>query len=351
MDSNATIRTGRESVPGSKSGDEAFSLYLEARSEWNRRTPSAIRKAIRYLEKAISLNGSFALASAALADCYSILLDYGILSPKEGLMRARLAAGRALHQGPNLAEALTAAAMVRQMDLDWNTAEQEFQAAIRAHPGYAVARQRYGLFLAWMGRGEEARREMAAARTLDPHAPAIAASAAWIDYYQGRFPEAIRAAEKTLARHPGFASAQAVLALALLKEGRGSEATEILADALSGEQENVSLLSLLANARAQDGDEASASGLVEKLRDWAETRYVSPYYLAVAHLGSGDRASAISALEQAERERSPQLVYLAAEPIFESVREEEAFRALLGRLRFPNLSEGAPRTDAREEVA
>jgi serine/threonine-protein kinase len=351
MDSNATIRTGRESLPSHKSGDEAFSLYLEARSEWNRRTPSAIRKAIRYLEKAISLNGSFALACAALADCYSILLDYGILSPREGLMRARLAAGRALHKGPNLAEALTAAAMVRQMDLDWSAAEQEFQAAIRAHPGYAVARQRYGLFLAWMGRGEEARREIAAARTLDPHAPAISASAAWIDYYQGKIPEAIRSAEKTLGRHPGLSSAQAVLALALLRDGRGSEAAEILADTLSGEQENVSLLSLLAYASARDGDGEEASRLIEKLRDWAETRYVSPYYLAVAHLGSGDRGSAMAALEDAERERSPQLVYLAADPIFDSLLEEEEFRALLGRLRLPTRGGQPARAGAREGVA
>jgi serine/threonine-protein kinase len=333
-----------------RAGEDAFSLYLRARSEWNRRTPSSLRKAIRYLDKAISLNGGFALACAALADCYSILLDYGVLSPKEGLTQARLAAGRALHRGPNLAESLTAAALVRQMDLDWTAAEIEFTAAIRAHPGYAVARQRYGLFLAWTGRFQEGSSEIEAARTLDPHSPAIAISAAWIDYYRGRFSAAIRGAEALLARHPGFSSAEAVLSLALIQTNRAPDAVRLLEEARTGEEENVSLLSLLAYARGRNGDAEGADALLVKLRDWSDTRYVSPYYLALPLLGLGNEGGAMAALEEAETERSPQLVYLTTDPIFAPLRSRPEFQALTGRLRLPSASSEAL-DGAREEVA
>ena len=318
-----------------QAGEDAYSLYLRARSEWNRRTPSSLRIAIRYLEKAVSLNGTFPLACAALADCYTILMEYGVLSPKEGLTQARLAAGRALHRAPDLAEALTSAALVRQMDLDWPSAEEEFTAAIRGHPGYAIARQRYGLFLAWMGRWEESLREIEAARTLDPHSPAIATSSAWIAYYRGDFTEAVPAARKAVARYPGFSSAEVVLALSLVQSGRASEASAVLGDAFSREEENVSLLSLLSFARAREGRTADAEALLDRLRDWTKTRYVSPYYLAVSLLGLGREADTMRALEGAEKERSPQLVYLATEPIFSPWRSRPEFQALLDRLRLP----------------
>lgn len=320
--------------------EEAFSLYLKARSEWNQRTPASIRRAIRHLEKAVTLNGMFALACAALADCYTILMDYGVMSPKEGMTQARLAAGRALHQDQNLAEALTSAAMVRQMDLDWVSAEAEFEAAIQAHPGYAVARQRFGLFLAWMGRGEESRREIEAAETLDPHSPAIATSAGWLEYYQGRFPHAIRTAERAISRYPGFSSAEVVLALSLIQTGKPGEAATVLGDAFSREEDNVSLLSLLSFARAREGKIDDAEVLLDRLRDWAGTRYVSPYYLAVPLQGLGREAETMRALEAAEQERSPQVVYLATEPIFGSWRGRTEFQTLLHRLKLPS-----PRTD------
>jgi serine/threonine-protein kinase len=316
-------------------GDDAFSLYLQARSEWNRRTPSSIRKAIRYLEKAISLDGAAPLACAALADCYSILLDYGVISPKEGLTQARLASGRALHKGPDQVESLTSAALVRQMDLDWPAAETEFLAAIQAHPGYAIARQRYALFLAWMGRSDQARREIEVAGTLEPHSPAISASSAWIEYFGRDYPQAIHQARAVLDRHPGFASAQAVLASALVQAGEPDQAVEILGDVTVQNEENVSILALRAYALAQNGEPEPEEEILEKLRGWSGTRYVSPYYLAVGLMGAGRTKEALEELRGAETQRSPQLAYLLREPIFDPLRDHPEFVSLLARLRFP----------------
>jgi tetratricopeptide (TPR) repeat protein len=332
-------------------GAAARSLYLQSRSLWNERTPASIREAIRLLERAIVLDGSFALASAALADCFSLLMDYGVLSPRECLTAARLAAGRALHQGPHLAESLTAAALVRQMDLDWEAAETEFLAAIQAHPGYAPARQRYALLLAWMGRHTEARWEIQRALALDPHTPAVSASLAWIDYYAGRFRAAIRTGEEALARHPGFSAARAALASALIQEERPGEAAAVLESALAREAENVSHLSLLSLARGKEGRPKDAEALLDQLRDSGAARYVSPYYLAVPLLGLGREDEALEALERAEAHRSPHLAYLGVEPVFAPLRERQGFRALLERVRVPARNPDAGRSSSEGRPA
>lgn len=314
---------------------DAISLYQEARSHWRKRTPSSIKLAIRCLEKAVLIDGTFALACAALADCYSILMDYGVLSPKEGLTAARLASGRALHQGPELAESLTAAALVRQMDLDWASAEAEFKAALQLHPDYASARQRYALFLAYMGRGSESRREIEAALELAPDNSAVAASAAWIEYYQGKNDQAVEAAETAVLHHPDFSSAEVVLALSLMEAGRPDDAGTVLEKAFSREKENVSLLSLLSYARAKEGKRAESEKLLAQLQEGRKDRYVSPYYLAVPYLGLGQEEEAFFALDLGKAERSPHLVYLPEEPIFQAIRSRPRFQTLLENVGLP----------------
>jgi Tfp pilus assembly protein PilF len=313
----------------------ARALYLQARVLWNRRTPAAIKEAIRQLQRAIVLDGPFPLASAALADCFSLLLDYGIVSPGEGLTAARLAAGRALHHAPHLPESHTASALVRHMDLDWKGAEAEFRAAIQVHPGYAPARQRYALFLIGMGRYLESRREMDRALALDPHTPAISASLAWVEYYGGRFSHAVEAAQETLTRHPEFSAAQAALASALVQLGQPGRAASLLESSLSREPENVALLALLCSARAAEGSAEEARILLGRLRGSSSRRHVSPYYLAMALLGTEGEEGALRALEDAVTEGSPQLAYLAVEPGFSALRNREPFQAIVRRIDIP----------------
>lgn len=342
------------STTGLFAARDAYSLYLEARHHWNERTPESIREAIRCLEKAVLIDGTFALACAAMADCYSILMEYGVLSPREGMTAARLASGRALNHDPELAESLTSAALVRQMDLDWRSAEQGFKAAIEAHPGYPVARQRYALFLAWTGREAKSRREIEEAASLDPESPAVLTSAAWIDYYYGRFREAAEGASATLREHPEFTSAEAVLGSALVQAGRADEAVTALKKALDRAPQNVSIHSLLtyALARAGKGQEAETSW--GDLNRRSEGQYVSPFYQAIALIGLERTPEALAALSQAEAERCPQLVYLGSDPIFAPLRGESAFTDLLDRIGLPAGEEhagAAGRAGSKEEVA
>jgi serine/threonine-protein kinase len=74
---------------------------------------------------------------------------------------------------------------------------------------------------------------------------------------------------------------------------------------------------------------SEARATLDELRRLAERAYVSPLSLALVHLGSGDVEEALSALERAADERACWLVWLGVDPIFDELRAEPRFHALL----------------------
>ena len=60
----------RSIVPAS---DEAHACYLKGRYFWSKASPDDVRRAIRYLEQAITLDPGYAVAHAALADVFVFL--------------------------------------------------------------------------------------------------------------------------------------------------------------------------------------------------------------------------------------------------------------------------------------
>src|SRR2546426_8732652 len=87
----------------------AYPDYLDGLSSLNQRTHPRLRAAIFYFERAIEQDSSYALAYAALADCYVLLGLYNT-SSQEVLPKARAAAAKAAELDSASAEAHTALA-------------------------------------------------------------------------------------------------------------------------------------------------------------------------------------------------------------------------------------------------
>ena len=92
---------------------EAFSLYLKGRNSWNKRTEDGLLHGIEFFQKAIEVDQSYAPAYAGLADCYNMLVVYGITQPKEAFPKAKEAATKALSIDGTLAEARTSLAFIK----------------------------------------------------------------------------------------------------------------------------------------------------------------------------------------------------------------------------------------------
>jgi tetratricopeptide (TPR) repeat protein len=280
-------------------------------------------------EEAIRLDPGFARAHAGLADVHSLRVDYGLVPPGEGLPDARRAADEALRLGAGLAEAHPSAALVRQLEGAWHEARDGLERALELNPGYEVARHRYALLLAWLGHTDEARRQIEVARKLDPLSPVVTATVGWIEYYAGDFAVSAAAAREALAADPGLVTVRVVLALSLVAAGHPEAAADELRGALA-RGEGGGVRALLVHALGRAGRDARAAVELDRLRD-GNGGYVSPYCLAVALLGTGNREGALAALDRAVATGTPQVVYLREDPLFDVLRSDRRFRAFLVR--------------------
>jgi serine/threonine-protein kinase len=116
-----------------------------------------------------------------------------------------------------------------------------------------------------------------------------------------------------------------------LEAGRYREAIPPLARAAAMDAPPF-VTAYLAFARGSAGDRAGALAELQQLRQMAGGAPVLPFNLALVHLGLGERERAIELLEQALAADSQMLGWLGQDAIFDSLRTEPRFIALLERL-------------------
>jgi tetratricopeptide (TPR) repeat protein len=90
----------------------------------------------------------------------------------------------------------------------------------------------------------------------------------------------------------------------------------------------------LGYAQAKSGDRAGTMATLEELKRISPGGKVAPYNLALLYLGQGDHTRALDYLEQAYLANSQQLVWLKVDPVFDALRSEPRFVALMKRLNF-----------------
>ena len=91
---------------------EAYQDYLKGRYWWNKSTAEGFDKGIEYFQQAIAKDPTYALAYSGLADCYSSLAESGLVPFREGYLRAKDAALKAVELDDTLAEAHGSLALV-----------------------------------------------------------------------------------------------------------------------------------------------------------------------------------------------------------------------------------------------
>lgn len=165
---------------------------------WNKRASEEMPKALAHFQKAIELDPAHARAYDGLAKTY--LWDGNPnLTWEEQIAHARAAVKRALAIDPNSAEAHTTLAFVLERECNWSEAELKYRKAIELNLNYPTAHQWFAECLTFMGRDDEAIEHINKALELDPLSFAILNDAMTINWYAGRYNEAIAKAEKMIA--------------------------------------------------------------------------------------------------------------------------------------------------------
>jgi serine/threonine-protein kinase len=315
---------------------DAHEAYLKGRYYWNLRTEEGLKKSIEYFQQAIEKDPGCALAYAGLADSYVVVSTWNVMAPKEAYPRAKAAAFKALEMDETLAEAHASLGAAREeYDWDWVGAEKEFRRAIELNPGYATAHQWYAEYLSHMGRNNEAIAEAKRAQELDPLSLIINAIRGRVCFYARRYDEAIAQCRRTLELNPGFYPAHLYLGWAYEQEKLYAEAISEYQKAIALEQGNPRLAADLARGYAAVGKRTEAVNIISHLEELSKRRYVPSYAMALTHAALGDASRAFQWLDKAYQDRDSQLVWLKAEPGFDSLRSDPRFQDLLRRMKFP----------------
>jgi tetratricopeptide (TPR) repeat protein len=315
---------------------EALAQYVRGRFWWNRRNRENLLKAVDAYNQALEIEPLFAPAYAGMADAFAQLGYGGFLRPDDAFPKAQAAARKALELDSTLAgphATLGFAAMY--YDWNWQTAEREYRAAIARNPSYATAHEWYGLFLAAMGRFDDAQAQERQALELDPLSIAIAGTAGWVLHYSGKQDQAEAVLRTALRTDSTFGIGHLYLGRVLQFEGH-------LDSALAHFARTGALRSWIPNIAgegyvyAQQARRADALRVLHRLDSLSSSQYVTSYAVALVHTALGDRDQAFAWLDRAVQERTHWLLWLNRDRRWDQIRDDPRFRSLVRRVGLPD---------------
>jgi tetratricopeptide (TPR) repeat protein len=313
----------------------AHDAYLKGRFFFNRPSDDNLRKAIAQFEEAVRLSPTFAPAYSGLSDAY-LWAGYneGFITATAAKPKAREAAERAVQLDDSSAEAHASLATFKLFyEYDWEASEREVRRAIALNPNYAFAHDQFGMLLAFVGRLDESIEEGKRAIALDPLSPQVLVDATMPFLFRRDFAAARELARRAGELDPAFFFPVMLEGWINLEAGNYREAIPALTRAGAMDAPPF-VTAYLAFARGAAGDRVGAMAELEALRKMAGGRPVLPFNLALVYLGLGERARAIDYAWQALAANSQMLGWLGHDAIFDSLRKEPRFIALLKRLRF-----------------
>jgi len=309
---------------------EAYELYQKGRYFWNKRTEHAVKKSIGFFEEAIRKDPNYALAYAGLADSY--VVQFTFLPPKEVYPKAKQAALKALQIDEALAEPHAALAFSTMLfDWDWKQSEREFQRAFDLNPNDGLARQRYSVVLAAVGRMKEAISEAKSAQEAEPLSLSTIANTGWVSFLARDYEQSIEQCTKSIEMDPSFAPAYVYRAMAYEQKGMFDKAIADLETA-RGLQPGPALFGALGHAYARSGNKAKAQIVLAELKELSGKRYFPAYQMALVHIGLGQNDEALALLEKAYEERYPWLIHLNVEPRLDPIRSDPRFADFVRRI-------------------
>ena len=313
--------------------EEAYNLFLKGRYYWNRRHEGGLRRAIELFQQAVEKDPLCAPGYVGISDCHNVSAILGFMDPRVAYAKSKEAVAKARNIDEDLAEARASLGWIKTFhDWDWAGAEAEFLRTFELNPNYATGHYFYGLYLAVVGRHDEAIAESSRALELDPVDLVFNSIQAWALYFGRRHDAAIEQFQKTLDMDPNFYVANLYLGFALSAKGMWREAVEPFEKALTVSPESPFAMGCIGYALAASGRREEALEVLDRLEELSRERFVGSYNKAVIHLGLGADDRVFECLERAFVEKESWLAACNTLPLWDAVRSDPRFIDLMRRV-------------------
>jgi serine/threonine-protein kinase len=318
---------------------EAYQLYLKGRYYWYKFPAKEFEKSGDYYQQAVNVDPNYALAYSGLAEYYGFGVAHGFLPPtSENWSREAAAANKALALDDALPNTYNALSGFKQFNGDRAGAERDLKRAVELNPNYAEGHRHYAMFLTEGGRFEEALGQMKIVLELEPLSVAYNRNLAMIFYGMRQYDNAIKQYQKALELDPNDAFTHELLGDAYEQKEMQKEAVAEWSRALTLTGDNESA-TLLERTFAASGFNAAVRALWQKkLEQFNEKtkrgEYVPAMNYALAYTRLADKEQAFDWLTKAEQERNRMIFNVKLDPIYDSLRADPRFQALLRRVGF-----------------
>jgi TolB-like protein/Tfp pilus assembly protein PilF len=308
---------------------EAYRLYLEGRSHFDRWTRADMANAVELFSKAVGRDGNYASAYAGLADASAIQGYMGNVSDSSGFYSARSAAQKALQLDSQIPESHIALALLDYIYF-WNfrEAEDELREGLALDPNSAYAHMTSCWFYADLGKTGDMLNECRRAAEIDQFSPIYNMSLTLAHIYSRDYGRALQQAKKALEMEPAHPVAITWLGVACERMGNYKEAMEQWAKVakLNGDDK-------YAKEMTQTFKTSGYSGFLKKDAAYSEAQH--DYNSAAGDYAMlGDKDAAFANLNKAFSIRTG-VLFLKVDPVFDKLRSDPRFADLLHRIGLP----------------
>jgi len=317
-----------------KVNPESYDAYLKGLPHHEKGTPEGLKIALQYYNLALEIDPNNALALVGIAGVWAIRYQMGMVPRQEAMALITTPIEKALELDNTLAEAHDALAGHRcWREWEWESAEKEFQQALRLNPNLAGAHQGYSLLLCIMGRAEEALPHIELALELNPLSPLTHHFYAFVLVYHRRYDDALAAFRTVLDIEPNFIPALGMVADLLAAKGMYDEALAYYRKVYPDDTELIKAL--------EDGfEKADYKGAYRAVADLGAERYgkpgksVSAQDIGICYQRAGDYDLTIDWFEKAYEEHEPNLPFISAS-WSDPLRSYPRFQELLRKMNLP----------------
>lgn len=314
---------------------EAYNLWLKGRFHQQYENVESLAKCRACFERAAALDPAFPQPYLGLAELCWTQANFGAARPKDMAAHGWAAIAKALSLDDSLGEAYALSGAYRAwMEFDWKGSESDFERARTLTPAsHAVHMLHAVTCLVPTNRLSEAENEMARTLELDPLSPRAYTLAAKVLIWARKFDRAQTRIDAALELRPGYALAQWYRGAALWFQGGREEAIALWGASMNMIGRNPVMMGAIGMGLGYLGRHEEARAILAELNAASSERYMPQVALAQIHLGLGEVDAVFERLDRAVEERDPHILDLPAKPLWDGLRNDSRFTALLRKMR------------------
>jgi len=328
------LPTEQARLAGAKAVDpEAYDLCLKGGSHLAAGNPAELDKAEQYFQLGLAKDSASAGCYVGLSALWALRQQFGFVPAREAGPKVKAFALKAVELDETGALGVLADAYA-YVDFNFPAAERAYQRLLELNPNDAVSRFGYAHILLILGRPDEALQQDERAVAVDPLDDVVRTFYAGHLALARRYDEALAQASAVLGRQPNDVMASTVVWLVRHVKQQYAEVIPSLAATyeLTGRP-------AVAEALRRGYAEAGYAEALRRATTVELERHAgqggTAWDAATNYAMAGDLALSLDWLERAYADRDPNLPFIGCNPIFDPLRAEPRFQALLQKMNLP----------------